>query len=293
MSSHNVCNRRADKEILLLQAKLFALCVIVVGVEDLADSRCIGIERKCVSIVALVKQLHINSRAFGLVQTKKADTLSAPTRNVHIIGNGIYGIVVLMLEQMIVVFPGFFNLTAKTNLNGSVLTALKPNLAAGKPIVCKLGLPSVNNLLTEDAVFVADAVSRSRNFKRSQRIKITSCESSQTAVTETCIRLTSIDVLNVDSHILQNTDNLIVNTKVVYAVFEGTTHQKFHAEIINLFVSVTCLVGNKLFVLFAEQVFDHLGGSLVDELVGSTGRLRIVFFIKNFGELFFKLFFGH
>src|ERR1700736_2488075 len=74
-----------------------------------------------------------------------------------------------------------------------------PRIARAQPVVRRFDLLAVDNLLTEHAVFVTDAVAETRNAERCHRIEKTGREPPEAAVAEGRVRLDIDQRLHVDA----------------------------------------------------------------------------------------------
>ena len=70
-----------------------------------------------------------------------------------------------------------------------------PWIAPRQPLVGTLALPAVFKLLAEDAVLVADAVSKRRKFLSGERVKIAGRQTPQSTVAETGLDIVRQDFL--------------------------------------------------------------------------------------------------
>ena len=68
--------------------------------------------------------------------------------------------------------PRFVYVALKANLKCALFVGDKPNLAAGKPKIRKLGLPAVNKLLLENSAFIKYGISSCRVSVGCERVKI-------------------------------------------------------------------------------------------------------------------------
>ena len=104
-----------------------------------------------------------------------------------------------MLNTVVVIIPCIDDFTAEFNLNGILFSCLEPYLAAGKPEVGELCLPAVNKLLLEDTALVKNAVAHTVVALSCKTVKVAGCKSAEAAVTETCIGLALVKLINADA----------------------------------------------------------------------------------------------
>ena len=139
----------------------------------------------------------------------------------------------------------------------------KPNLSAGKPEIGKLRLPAVNKLLLENTCFIEDRVASCRISLRCKTVKIASGKSAESAVAETCVRLTFIYIVELYAVIAQNAFKNLRKIEVVKIVFKRTTHEEFHAEIINSFCALFLRIRRKVGSACAHHITNDKSDSLV------------------------------
>ena len=184
---------------MLLKSEALALRVVIRGVEHLADNSCHSILLDCLKIVSVIEFLHIKSGSLSRPQTQYADSFAVFTGDKKIVGDSFDGCVILELYVMVMSIPEIFYPTLKSNLLSALRTLNKPCFAAGEPEIGQLCLPAVNNLLLEDAVFVKDRVTHTVVALCCKAVKVARGKSAETAVAETCIRLTVVKLFELDS----------------------------------------------------------------------------------------------
>ena len=156
-------------------------------------------------IVALIKEGHIKSRCFSGPKAKNGNSLSVFTRNIHIIRNRLYGFVILNVYMVETAVPRFVYVALKTNLKRALFVGDKPNFAARKPKVRKLGLPAVNKLLLENSAFIKYGISSCGVSVGCERVKRAGGKSAEAAVAETCVRFALIKIFKLNSVVGENT----------------------------------------------------------------------------------------
>ncbi len=76
-----------------------------------------------------------------------------------------------------------------------------PHAAIAKPVIRRLELFVVINMLAEDTVFLADAITVSRNSERGHGIQKTSRQSTQTAIAQARIPFQFFQFTQVKAHL--------------------------------------------------------------------------------------------
>ena len=228
MSVHDVTDRSRAEEILLAETEALALVVVIVGVEYLGYSVCDRVLSECLIVLALVEHLHIEVWSLSGPESENRHTVAAVACNVHIIGSSHNCVVVDVGDVVVLVVPVFLKVALEVNVDSELGLGNEPYRTAGEPVIGELCLPAVLELLLEDAVFIADRVSHSREACCSETVEVAGCETSETAVSETCIGLVLIYLIEVYIVLLEHSLNVICELKVVETCFEGASHKELH-----------------------------------------------------------------
>ena len=101
-------------------------------------------------------------------------------------------------------------------------------IAVNQPVVRHLYLIAVTNFLTEHTIAVTDAAAISRIAKRCKRVQKAGCQTSESAVSKSCIRLLILNQIDVYAQFLKRLRCLIIRAEVYHIVAKRTSHQKFH-----------------------------------------------------------------
>ena len=202
--------------------------MVIVGVEHLGDSLSNGVLTESLCIVALVEHLHIKGGSYSLPESEDGNALAVIAGNIHIIRLGNNSAVVYIGNVVILLIPVFLKLAVEVDFDGLVSLGNEPALAAWEPVVGKLCLPAVLDLLLEDTVLVADGVAHCGIAVGCKTVKVAGSKSAETAVSETCIRLIIVDTLDVNVPLFEDILNHIVYFQIVKACLKGTAHKKFH-----------------------------------------------------------------
>ena len=66
-------------------------------------------------------------------------------------------------------------------------------------------------------------------------VKVAGGKPAETTVAETCVRLAVIELFKLDAKSLESGFHCFCQVEIVEVVLEGTSHEKFHAKIVDLF----------------------------------------------------------
>ena len=212
---YNVTDGSSTQEVLLTQTQGLSFEVVVVRIQNLRNCICHGVLAQCTCIVPFVEGLHIKAWSFCLPQTQSRNAFAAVTRNIQVVRNCQYGVVVVVREVVIGILPVFLNFAFKVYFNGFIRLRVKPYRTARQPVVREFGLPAVLKFLTEDPVFIADGMTGCRNALCCHCIQIASSQSAQTAVAQTSIRFLFINLVDVDVIIIQDGSHIVYQFEVV------------------------------------------------------------------------------
>ena len=264
----DVCDGRGREEVLLAQAQDLALGMVVVGVEDLGDQLGRGRLADSRVVVAGVEAAHIKAGGLSLPQTQLGNTVGAVTGDIHIVGHGDNGVVVLILDVMEAALPGLDGLAVKADLLGLIGMALDPDLTAGQPVVSSLLLPAVHDLLLEDAVLVQDGVAGAGDAVGGHAVQIAGGQAAQTAVAQASIGLLLIDGIDLDVGISQHALGNLVQAKVEQARAQAAAHEELHAEVVDLLLALAQDLGLVLLLAVRHDLAGDHGQAAVDLVSG-------------------------
>ena len=269
VAHYDIADGSGAHEILLAQTERLALEVVIVRVKDLGNSVSDVVSAHSLGVVAGVEAVHIEGHGLGAPQTELGNALAVVAGNVHIVGNSVYCGVVDVLEVVVVILPVLVDLTIEVYLDSLVGNRNEPSAAAGEPVIGKLGLPAVNDLLLEDTVLITDRVTGSGIVAGSEAVHVAGCKSAQTAVAEACVRFLVVNAVYLDAHIIEGFLSNVLHAEVVEAGLEGAAHQELHGEVVNLLSALGVAVVHKVVTLFLEVV-DYNGGKCAVNLCDSS-----------------------
>ena len=128
--------------------------MIICRVKHLANNLCHSISFHSTHIIALIEKSHIKTRCFCRPKTKNRNAFTVFTCNMHIIRHSLNYCWIFNFNIVIVVFPNVTNLALKVNIDCTFFVRNKPNIATRKPEVRKFCLPTVNEFLFENTIFI-------------------------------------------------------------------------------------------------------------------------------------------
>ena len=231
--------------------------MVVVRIQNLRNCICHGVLAQCAGIIALVELLHVKTRSLCLPKTQCRNAFAAVTGNIHIIRNGNNGVVIYMREVVILILPVFLNLPFKMYFYGFFRLWIQPNASAREPVIRQFCLPAVFQLLLENAVFIADGVTGCRNLLGCHCIQVASSQTTQAAVSKTCVRFTFINFIQIDVEFLQNGSDIIYQFQVIQSGFQRAAHQKFHGKVIYALSADRMVLIDKVLTLYLQFVYHH------------------------------------
>ena len=145
--AHNVLQRRAGEDILLLDAQALALPRGVVGVEDAGDVLGLVFVFERLIVVLCVERIEVQLLlGFALPETERADGLGVVADDRHIVGYAVDGLV------------------GELDFHGQLIAAVAPGVAVFRPVIGVFTLTVVFKRLLEQAEAIAQAVSHERQI---------------------------------------------------------------------------------------------------------------------------------
>ena len=192
------------QQILLAQAQPLAGNVVIGRVEDLGNHLSHGVALQSLGVVATGEGSHIKAAGrLGAPQHQLIHGIGVVTGNIHVVGHSHDGLIVDVGHTVLAVVVPAVGLAAELDLYSLVLSGHQPHIAHSQPVIGELHLPTVDDLLLEDAELIADGVARAGNTQSGGRIHIAGSQTAQTAVAQTGVRLHLVQVVNVDAALVQ------------------------------------------------------------------------------------------
>ena len=211
------------------------------------------------------------------------------TNDGDIKGNGTNGLIVLLDEVVAVIFLIIFHthITAEFYLFGILRTAKLEGVAVFQPVIRYLYLITVLNLLFEHSVTITDTTAVSRIIQGCQRIQEAGCQTAQSTVSKSSIRLLILDDVQVKTKLIQSFFYLIILGQVDQVVSHGTTHQELHGHVINVFRILFLIFFLGHHPVIDDAVFHRIRHGLEDLLfvsfldIFAVKLLYIIFYFCN------------
>ena len=125
-------------------------------------------------------------------------------------------------------------LAAEADLLGLIHLGDEPGVAQAQPVVGLLHLLAVHDLLLEDAQLVADGIAGSGDLQGGHGVQVAGGQTAQAAVAQAGVRLLLKQVGGREAQVLQRVLQGIQKAQIVGVLFQGTAHQKFQRQVVDL-----------------------------------------------------------
>ena len=275
MALHDVLHRCRHQEILLGQPQRFALAVVIRRIQHLGDDLRHGFLLHRAHIVALIKQRHIHAGRGRPPQPQGGHALAVFACHHHVVGLGDdFGRIFAFNVVVTLVIPPLVDLAAEIHFFRQLRTRQQPAFAAGQPEIRQLGLPAVHQLLAEDAVFVQQRIPDGGHALGGKTVQEAGRQPPESAVAEAGVRLQLIQRVQFNAPLAHHLFGGTGHIQVIQRVFQRTTHQKFHAQIVHLlgvFLVGFADIGDPA---LAHQIAQHQHQRVVQVFVGRLFRLH-------------------
>ena len=237
MVANDGLHGRRHEEVLLLQTEHLAFHVVIRRIKHLGDGLGKRLVLGCFQIFALIEQMHIKiHRGLCAPQPDAVHRIGIVARNVHIVSKSKDGSIVFEFHFEVAVRPGFFHPAAEMHFKGFFGTGREPHVTLFQPTVGHFHLPTVHDLLLENAVIVLNGETASGIPFRGKRVHIGRRQTAQTAVSEARIRLDLFDLFQIVSEGLQSRRHLVGKPDIEKVIFQRSAGQKLHGHIKHLLV---------------------------------------------------------
>ena len=257
------------EEVLLLEAQQLALVVLVLGVEDVGDGLHQLLLRRGLHIVALAELVEVQPLGgAGAPQAQAVDGGRVVADDGHIVGDGLHGVVILVHEGHAAVPLLHVHMAVEVHLAGVLHHGHFPHVAVAQPVVGQLHLLAVDDLLAEQAVFIADGAAHGGQVQGSQGVHEAGRQTAQAAVAQGGFRLFLQHGVQVDVQLGQGLLVGVGGNQVQDIAVQAAAHQEVHGQV----VQALALVGLALLPgdhpLLHDLVADGGSQGAVDLLVG-------------------------
>ena len=207
----------------------------VVRVENLGDGFGLSLFSLGVDVTTSVENVPVEEfGGAGFPQTQDVDGLTLITDNRDIPWQTLDLLTGVPHLLHLAIFAKYgFNITVQRDFLSRFWTADFPWVAVLAPGVWALDLTTVADFLTEQTVFVVNAVTDSRHVQSSQRVDEASSQTTQTTVTQRHVWLFFTQIGDVDAQILESLAAHFVQREVMQVVGSQTAHQELGRQVVD------------------------------------------------------------
>ena len=231
MAVENILYRRGDEEIFLTQAQLAPGVGRVVRIQYPGDVFGMVFIFHRREVITLIKFTEVNLAAgLGAPQTERVGRIGIKTRDNLIVGfrQDLFGFNPARL------FTFLLNASAEAHFVTRIMPFKFPRVAVLEPVIRRLFLPAVNDVLLKHPVVIADTVTTTRQAQGRQRIEETGGQAPKTAITQPRVILFVNQLFKVQPHLFQRAVHIFVDAQRQQGVRKRTANQKLHRQVINL-----------------------------------------------------------
>ena len=234
VATQNVLQRAGDEEVLLTQAKLFALLRVVVRIQDLRQRLRLHLVHDGANVFAAVEILQVDF-VVSLCgpKAKRVDRLAAVTDHGNVIRNAAHMLVRLPPPDFTAVFTQNYLPAAELDMDLVLRTHDLPWIADADPVVGLFHLFAFFQPLAEDAEIVAQSIAVARQAHRRHGIHETCGETAETAVSEPCVGFACAKILPLHPLLLQRRLAGVLQAEIDDVVRDETPNQIFQRKIID------------------------------------------------------------
>ena len=195
-----------NEEVLLLQTQLLTCIVIVVGIQNLYDITCQVLLLYRLLVVTLVKRIQLEALyRLRIPDTQGVYNTVAIAHDGEIKRNRLNGLIALLGKYVSAVLIGMHTDIATEFHNFRILRSAQfERITIHQPVIGNLYLITVADLLLEHTITITDTAAICRISQRCQGIQETCCQTSQSTVTQCCIRLLVLDQVQIQSQFFQS-----------------------------------------------------------------------------------------
>ncbi|MNB74089.1 hypothetical protein D3C75_207130 [compost metagenome] len=179
VAAENILDGRGDQEVFLTQTQLTPGIGRVIRVQHAGDVLGVVFIFHCREVITLVKFTKVNlATGLGIPQAQRVGGIGVVARNNLVIGHS---------QDLFGFDPAGFlafllHTSAETHFIARIVALELPRIAIFQPVVRRLFLSTVDNVLFEHAVIVADAVAASRQGEGCQRVEEAGRQTPEAAV---------------------------------------------------------------------------------------------------------------
>ncbi len=120
VAHYDIAYRSRAHKVLLSKTERLTLRVVIVGVEHLGNGVRNIVSAERARVVACVERRHIERHTLRAPKTELGNALAVVARNVHIIRNSAYAVVIYIFETVVILVPLFLYMTVKAHLDSLI-----------------------------------------------------------------------------------------------------------------------------------------------------------------------------
>ena len=270
-ASDDVLERAGDEEILLDEAEFLAALGVVIGIEHLGNglARVLVVHRLVVA--AAVEGLEVEIlRRLGGPEPQEVHGRRPVTRNGNVVGNADEFLRPCPLRHVVADrIEDILDHSVEFDLGGVLGADDLPGGAVFHPVVGKLHLVAVAELLPEETVLVMDAVSDRRQVKRRQRVEEAGRQTAQATVAEAHVVFLLAEFVDVEAEFPDRLAHVQVDIGALEAVDVEAPHQELQGEVVEPLHVVVPVLGLGGHQALDDHALDGLGGGQPPVALGS------------------------
>ena len=292
--TYNALYTSRYKEVLLNQTEALALIGAIIWIQEL--SNLIYLVAVLLTFLNLIigKTCIIGEILICLSIPKTQGIYSAVliANNRYIIRHCSYlSVIIVNSTGGTIIVNMHISLAAKTNLYSLVRLTELPGKAIAQPVIWNLNLLAINNLLLKKAILIADTAAMSSQAQRSHGINEAGCQTAQAAITQTCIWLFLIKVMNIQIQILQHCFQGILQIQINHIGIQKTSQQELDGEIINLLLIVFLILLVSFNPIFRSILLYDLCQGLIKFMFAEVRKLTAIIYLGCGNKTLLQLFF--
>ncbi len=251
-AADDVAQGAGDEEILLHEAKFFAVLGFVVRVKNFRDGLAVIFIVNSFLVAAAVEGVEVEAfRGTGFPEAEEIDGVGAVAGDGDVVGDAedCFGADPCRAAVTAIIKNIFY---PSVDVDGLGVFGADdfPWVTEFHPVVGKFDLVAVAELLFEEAEFVVDTVADGREVKRGQGVEEAGSQATEAAVAQTHVIFFVADFLDVEAEFAEHHLGVFKSAGVVEAVGKQASHQKLEGEVVNpadIFLVVHALGGDQAF----------------------------------------------
>ena len=275
--AQDILQRRAGKDVLLLDAQALALPCGVVRIQNAGDILGLVLLFKRLNVVLRVEGVEVQLLlGLALPEAERTDRRCFIADHRHIIRDAVDGLV------------------GKFDLDGQLVTAVAPRVAVFRPVVGIFTLAAIDERLLEQAEAIAQAIAGQRQVERRGAVKEAGGETAKSAVAEGRI-LNVLQARKIDALFSKGRFHPAQNAEVEEVAVDQTADEIFRGEIERAAARRLTALGLRPFVAdlhhddLAERLMQALRGRFLQRLVMLEMQQGLSLFYDSFRKFTHRL----